>query len=74
MIFEKVRDILCEQFGKDPDEITMTTSIIEDFDADSLDLIDLAMTLEDAFGMEVPDEELESIKTVGDIVKLIEEN
>jgi acyl carrier protein len=52
----------------------MTTSIIEDFDADSLDLIDLAMTLEDAFGMEVPDEELESIKTVGDIVKLIEEN
>ena len=56
------------------DQVTMDSLILEDFEADSLDLVDLAMSLEDAFDIEVPDEELENIKTVGDIVKLIEEN
>lgn len=74
MVFEKVQKIICEQFGTESDQVTMESLILEDFEADSLDLVDLAMSLEDAFDIEVPDEELENIKTVGDIVKLIEEN
>ncbi len=74
MVFEKVQKIICEQFGVQADQVTMDSLILEDFEADSLDLVDLAMSLEDAFDIEVPDEELENIKTVGDIVKLIEEN
>lgn len=74
MVFEKVQKIICEQFGTQADKVTMESLILEDFEADSLDLVDLAMSLEDAFDMEVPDEELENIKTVGDIVKLVEEN
>ncbi len=74
MVFEKVQKIICEQFGTEADRVTMESLILEDFEADSLDLVDLAMSLEDAFDIEVPDEELENIKTVGDIVKLIEEN
>lgn len=74
MVFERVQKIICEQFGTETDKVTMESSILEDFEADSLDLVDLAMSLEDEFDIEVPDEELENIKTVGDIVKLIEEN
>ena len=74
MVFEKVQKIICEQFGVEASEVTMESSIAEDFGADSLDLVDLAMTIEDAFDIEVPDEELENVKTVGDIVKFIEEN
>jgi acyl carrier protein len=74
MVFEKVQKIICEQFGATPEKVTMDSSILEDFEADSLDIVDLAMSLEDEFGIEVPDEELENIKTVKDIVKLIEEN
>lgn len=74
MIFEKVRDIICEQFEIDADSVTPETVIREDLDADSLDLIDLVMTFEDEFKMEVPDEAISEIKTVADIVKYIEEN
>jgi acyl carrier protein len=74
MVFEKVKKIICEQFGIEASEVTMESSIADDFGADSLDLVDLAMTIEDAFDIEVPDEELENVKTVGDIVKFIEEN
>ncbi len=74
MIFEKVRDIICEQFEIDSDSITPETVIREDLDADSLDLIDLVMTFEDEFKIEVPDEAISEIKTVADIVKYIEEN
>jgi len=74
MVFEKVQKIICEQFGVEASEVTMESSIADDFGADSLDLVDLAMTIEDAFDIEVPDEELENVKTVGDIVKFIEEN
>lgn len=74
MVFEKVREIICEQFELEEDEITLETNIREDLDADSLDLVDLVMTFEDEFKTEVPDEVIENIKTVGDIVKFIEEN
>ena len=74
VVFEKVQKIICDQFSVDASKVTMESTILEDFQADSLDIVDLAMSIEDAFDMEVPDEELENIKTVGDIVRLIEEN
>lgn len=74
MIFEQVREIICDQFELEEDEITLETNIREDLDADSLDLVDLVMTFEDEFKVEVPDKVIEEIKTVGDIVKYIEEN
>ncbi|HIU36600.1 MAG TPA: acyl carrier protein [Candidatus Fimenecus excrementigallinarum] len=74
MIFEKVRDIICEQFEADPDTITPETLLAEDLDADSLDMVDLVMSFEDAFQIEVPEDAAEEIKTVGDIVRYIEEH
>jgi acyl carrier protein len=73
MVFEKVRDILCEQFDVEADTITAETAIIDDLGADSLDLVDLVMSFEDNFNVEIPEDEIENVKTVGDIVKLIEE-
>ena len=69
MIFEKVKGILAEQLDIDEDSIT-----VEDLGADSLDIVDLVMSLEDEFDTEIPDEAIEGIKTVGDIVHYIEEN
>lgn len=74
MIFEKVRDIICEQFDLEPDQVTENTLLKEELDADSLDLVDLVMSFEDEFQIEVPEEEVRNIKTVGDIVKYIEEH
>ena len=74
MIFEKVREIICEQFDVDEENITPETDIREDLDADSLDLVDLVMSFEDEYKIEVPDDAVETIKTVGDIVKFIEEH
>ena len=72
MVFEKVREILCEQLEINPDDITLDTNLIDDLSADSLDLVDFAMSLEDYFDKEIPDEDLERIKTVGDVVSYIE--
>ena len=72
-MFEKIREILCEQFDVDEDIISMETLLEDDLDADSIDLIDIAMSLEDEFFVEVPDEALEKFCTVGDIVAFIEE-
>ena len=74
MIFEKVQKIISDQFDLDADKITEDTLLVEDLDADSLDLVDLVMSFEDEFQLEVPDEEIENIKTVGDIVNYIEEH
>ena len=74
MVFEKVRDILCEQLDVDEEKVTMEANITDDLGADSLDIVDLVMSLEEEFDVEVPDEEVENIKTVGDIVKYIEDN
>jgi len=74
MVFEKVKNILVEQLDLDPDDVTMDSAIIDDLGADSLDIVDLVMSLEDAFDAEIPDEEIETLKTVGDVVKYIEEN
>ena len=74
MIFEKVREIICEQFDVDEESVTLDTDIREDLDADSLDMVDLVMSFEDEFKIEVPDSDIETVKTVGDIVKFIEEH
>lgn len=74
MVFEKVRVLICEQFGVEEDKVTMSSNMISDFGADSLDVIDLAMSIEDEFDIEVPDDEIKKIVTVGDIVRFIEEN
>lgn len=74
MIFEKVREIICEQFDVDEESVTLGTDIREDLDADSLDMVDLVMSFEDEFKIEVPDSAIETVKTVGDIVKFIEEH
>ena len=74
MVFEKIKAILCEQLDVEEDQVTMDSSITEDLGADSLDVVDLVMSLEDEFDVEVPDDKVENIKSVGDIVKYIEEN
>ena len=73
-IFERIRSMLVEQLEIDEDRITMDSNIMEDFDADSLDLVDMVMSLEDEFGIEVPDEDVEKFHTVGDVVRFIEAN
>lgn len=72
--FEKIRACLAEQLDIEPDEITMDSNILDDFGADSLDLVDLVMALEDEFEVEVPDDAIESFHTVGDVVRFIEDH
>ena len=70
--FEKVRDILAEQFEIDPSEITPDTNIVDDIGADSLDIVELIMALEDNYGISINDEEAAGLTTVGKIVDYIE--
>ena len=72
MVFDKIKDIIVEQPDVEEDAVTMEASITEDLGADSLDVVDLVMSIEESFDVEIPDEEVENIKTVGDIVKYIE--
>jgi acyl carrier protein len=75
MVFEKLKGILSEQFEVDADTITLETDIVDDLGADSLDLVDMLMSLEDEFSIgEVPDEMIEKVRTVGQLVTYIEEN
>ena len=74
MVFEKVKAILSEQFDVEEDTITNDTTISEDLGADSLDVVDLLMSIEDEFEIEVPDTEIENINTVGELVKYIEDH
>lgn len=74
MVFEKIRTALSEQLDLEESTITMDSNIVDDLEADSLDVVDLIMTLEDEFGVEVPDEQVENFKTVGDVVRFIEDN
>jgi acyl carrier protein len=70
-IDKEVMDIVVEQLGVDPSEVTLEKSFVEDLDADSLDLTELIMTFEERFGFEISEEEAEKLKTVGDIVNYI---
>lgn len=73
MIFEKVAAILAEQLNAEEESITLETNLVDDLGADSLDVVDLVMTLEDEFDMEIPDEDVVDVHTVGDIVKYLED-
>ena len=74
MIFEEIKDILAQQLDLDPETIELTSNLASDLGADSLDAIDIVMSLEDQYGIEVPDSVIESMKTVEDIVTFIESN
>ncbi len=74
MVFEKVKKIIVEQLGVEEDEITMESSFIDDLGADSLDIVELIMALEEEFDLEIPDSEAEKITTVGDAVDYIRNN
>ncbi|HSC77246.1 MAG TPA: acyl carrier protein [Candidatus Acidoferrales bacterium] len=69
---EKVKQIIVEQLGVDEAEVTDTASFVDDLGADSLDQVELIMTLEEAFGIEVPDEEAEKLTAVKDVIEYIE--
>ncbi len=72
MIFENVRDALAQQFEIDPETITMDTSLIDDLGADSLDVVELIMSLEDLFGISITDEDAAQLDTVRKIVDYLE--
>lgn len=74
MVFEKIRTILSEQLDIEEDNITAESLIVEDLGADSLDAIDIVMSVEDEFGIEVPDEIVEKMETVNDIITFVENN
>ena len=74
MVLEKVKMILAEQLEVEEDTITTDTDIQDDLGADSLDVVDMVMSLEDEFEIEVPDEDIESLRTVGALVSYIEAN
>ena len=72
-LFEKVKEIIVETLNVEEDDITLEASFTDDLDADSLELVDLTMAFEDAFGVKIEDEELENIKTVEDAVNSLAE-
>ena len=74
MVFDKVKTILCDQFEVGEDEIQLDTRIAEDLGADSLDVVDLLMSIEDEFEIDIPDDEIMNIHTVGELVAYIENN
>ena len=74
MVIDKVKKILSEQFDVDMSELTDNTNIEEDLGADSVEVIDLLMSLEDEFQLEIPDEAIDDIRTIGDLAAYIEEH
>lgn len=73
-LFDKVKEIVVEQLGVEEEEVSESSSFVDDLGADSLDLVELIMALEEEFDMEIPDEDAEKISTVGDAMKYIKEN
>ena len=67
-MFEKIQEIIADKLSIDAEEITLESSFIDDLNADSLDIVELIMALEDELDVEIPDEEVEGFKTVGDVV------
>ena len=74
MVFEKLKEILSNQLEISEDMITLESDITDDLGANSLDLVDLVMSIEDEFGIEIPEELIETVHTVGDVVNYIEEH
>lgn len=73
-IEQRVKEIIVEQLGVKPEQVTPEAKFIEDLSADSLDTVELVMALEEEFGNEIPDEDAEKLQSVGDVIKYIEEN
>lgn len=73
-VFEKVKGIIVEQLGVAEDTVTLEASFIDDLGADSLDIVELVMALEEEFDIEIPDADAEKVVTVGDVVDYIKEN
>jgi len=73
-IFAKVKEVIVDQLTVEEDDVTLEAAFIDDLGADSLDIVELVMALEDSFGVSIPDEEAETIKTVGDAVEYIAAN
>ena len=74
MVFEQLRNIICTQLELQPSPVTMESSMADELGADSLDLVDVIMSVEDVFDVEIPDEEVEKLRCVGDLVHYIEEH
>ncbi|OOB77753.1 MAG: acyl carrier protein [Epulopiscium sp. Nuni2H_MBin003] len=74
MIFEKLQEIIADKLGIETEEVKMESDLREDLEADSLDVVDIVMSIEEEFDVTVPSEDEESLKTVGDVVKFIEDN
>ena len=74
MVLEKLKSIVADQLDVEENAVVLDASITEDLGADSLDVVDLVMSIEEEFDIEIPDEAVEDIKTIGDIVKYIENN
>ena len=72
-VFDRIREYLADQLDVDPDKTTPDSDIVEDFGADSLDVVDMITTLSDEFGVDIPDEEIENFHTVGDVVQYVED-
>lgn len=70
-IEEKVKKVICDQLAVEPEKVTATASFIDDLGADSLDIVELVMTMEEEFDLDIPDEDAEKMKTVGDVTKYI---
>ena len=73
-IFEKVKDIIVEQLGVAENTVTLEASFIDDLGADSLDIVELVMAIEEEFDMEIPDEDAEKVVSVGDVVEYIKDH
>jgi acyl carrier protein len=73
-IFDRVKEIIVDQLGVDEEAVTPEASFVDDLGADSLDIVELVMALEEEFGIEIPDEDAEKITTVGDAVEYIKAN
>ena len=73
-IQDKVKDIIVEQLGVNPEQVTQEAKFIEDLGADSLDTVELVMAFEEEFGIDVPDEEAETLQSVGDVVRYVEDH
>ncbi|PAF43089.1 acyl carrier protein [Helicobacter sp. 11S03491-1] len=73
-LFEEVQSLVAEQLNVGVEQVTLEAEFVKDLGADSLDVVELVMALEEKFGIEIPDEQAEKITTVGDVVKFVEEN
>ena len=74
MVLDKIKSILSSQFGIDEDQITENTDVVNDLGADSLDVVEMLMTIEEEYGIVVPDDAITTFKTVGDVARYLENN